>query len=255
MPQPSEHGENQEDELAIDDEEEAERDVLMVDQVFASSAECGICYKQGFVPGYLLYGQERRILTTINVADAYGYNINESSAPNTFDMRDTKDGFISFVLEVPKYFGKANYSIRNNTRILPDAVLYTPTGALVTLAYLKQYAGTTCIVQVKEEHFTHVALNFDVGGDPILANLAQGTKTLDWTMFDTFGTIQMVLPMTIAEVAIADVIFVPTRNMSFKVTDVNYLRTATDHIIDWQVTVRILQPQESLKHIHIACPL
>jgi hypothetical protein len=168
-------------------------------------------------------------------------------APNRFEMQDKQEGFISFQLEVPKFFTGVSFSVRNNVKVLHDEVLHTPSGSMLTPAYLRNFAGTTCLVVVKADQFTHVVVDFDVGADPVRANLAQGTKTLDWTMFDTFGSIQIILPMTIADVTIADVIHVPDKNMSFKITDVNYLKTASGFNIDWAVTVRILQPQESLK--------
>ena len=252
QPQSMAHNEVGDDQFDIDDEEVVQRDVMMVDQVFNASAECGICYKQGFVPGYVKYGQERRVLTTHVVAEAYGYNINYSMAPNRFENTDPRLGYISFELEVPLFFKAVEFSVRDNVKVLSDEVLYDSNGSPLTTAYLKTFAGNTCLVQVKARKFTHAVVDFNVGSDPVKANLAQGSKTLDWTMFDTFGGIQIILPMTIATVTIADVVNVPVRNMSFKITDVNYLRTATGHNVDWSVNVRILQPQESLKTIHVA---
>jgi hypothetical protein len=62
----------------------------------------------------------------------------------------------------------------------------------------------------------------------------------------------MTLPPTIQNIAGNDIIHVPARGMSFKVTDVTYMRTSMERNLDWPVQTRVLQPQESLNKIHRA---
>jgi hypothetical protein len=92
-------------------------------------------------------------------------------------------------------------------------------------------------------------MEFDLGTDPVLANMAQMSRTLDWTLFDTLGNLTLNLPMTIPNLATSDVLFVPQRNIVLKITDVTFLRTSTDSNLDWSCSTRVVQPQELIKSI------
>jgi hypothetical protein len=241
-----------EDEFAIDEESVNPH---MVDHILGSSTDCGICYKQGFVPGYVPLGYEHRLLGVHNVSDIYGYFMNRTCSPTRFELEDYARGYIDFEIDVPLYFHHVKISIRNNTSILPEPVMYDKLGAVLTLDMLRLNAGATMTIRIKEAAFTHAVIDFDIGAEPLRTNLSQGNKTLDWTMFDTFGTLQAILPVTIPEVAVGDVLHVPSRRQTFKVTDITFLRTAKDYALDWSVNIRVLQPQESLKHLHVGSSL
>jgi len=240
------------DEFAIDDvdnpEDGAENPVI--DNLLSSSPDCGICYRTGYVPGYNLYGHERLVLTTHQVTSTYGYHLERNTAPHTFNKLDVRAGNVRFTLTVPKYFKSAELSIRNNVEHLPGESIYDPaTGLAVTLADLRYYGGSEVEIEVRAARFTHLVVTFDLGSDVIRSNLAQMSRTLDWTMFSTIGNLQIILPMTIPEVQAEDLVWVPQRRMALKITDVTYLRTANEQNLDWAVTTRVLQPQESLKYI------
>ena len=68
-------------------------------------------------------------------------------------------------------------------------------------------------------------------------------------MLDTLGQINIILPMTIAQVSSADVVYVPSRKQTFKVTDVTYLQTARNAKLDWSAQTRIVQPNEALHNL------
>lgn len=237
-----------EDEFAIADDEE--QNVGRMDSLFSSTADCGICYRTGFVPAYELYGYDRRVFTTFDLADTYGYHKDVTTSPHSLVKLDNRLGYVDFVVEVPKYFQKVSYSIRNNKVVLIDEFLTDDLGNPLTEAYLRASSGGAVLIRCISEIFTHVVLEFDLGTERVRANLSQASKASDWTLFDTLGNIQIILPMTIRDVSPGDVIHVPSRNTTFKISDEQYLRTAEDHNLDWQVNVRVLQPTEGLNFIH-----
>jgi len=253
-----EYGDNQTS-GGFDPEEvdEGDDDARNTDNLFGLSTDCGICYRNGVLPAYELYGHDRKILATQVVDAAYGYHIDQGETPHRFDKIDTNEGYVDFVLHVPKYFVSARFSIRNGSDHLPDEFMYEPAGAMrpITMQSFRALAGQEVRVRILAEQFTHVVIDFDLGVEPVLAALAQDTKATDWTMFDTLGNVSMVLPMTIDAVETSDVIYVPSRGHTFKVSDVTYLRTASNGNIDWQVQARVLQPQEGLKRIYQATKL
>ena len=249
---PNENGTAQDevtfDDLEIDEDNPSESN--MVNSTFATNADCGICYRTGYVPGYNRYGRERIVLTTHDISNSYGYHMNPTNAPHTLDKTDLGAGYVEFTFDVPRYFQRVFYSVRNNVTILQDQ-LYDSTSNynVLTFAGVKYSAGRSITVRVLAQNFTHVVLEFDLGTDPVLANMAQMSKTLDWTLFETLGNLSLNLPMTIPNIASSDIIYVPQRNITLKITDVTYLRTSKDSNLDWSCTTRVLQPQESVKHI------
>lgn len=236
------------DDEAIEDDEEG----YGADTPFGHSVDCGICYRNGMVPGYELYGHDRKILAFHNLVDTYGYTVDQSAAPHEFVQVDPREGFVDFDVDVPKYFKSVRFSVRNGINQLSDEVLYQPTPAVHMLneATLRVQAGRTARIRVRTPHFTHVVIEFDLGLEPVRAALAQDNKATDWTMFDTLGSMSLILPMTIGSVETSDVVYVPSRKRTVKISDVTYLRTARDVNMDWQVQARVLQPQEGLKRIY-----
>lgn len=243
-----------------DEENDSHTPMDTVDAPFASGKDCGICYKSGYVPGYQAYGFERRLLTTHNIADVYGFTIDYTTAPHTLRCNDPIEGYADFEVEVPKYFKSIQFSIRDNIHVLGGDSLFVASDDQsvripLTTNDFRMNAGRTMKVRVRASEFTHAVIEFDLGTERLHANLAQMSKTVDWTLFDTLGNIQMVLPPTIQNISGSDVIHVPSRSMSFKVTDVTYLRTAMEKNLDWPVSTRVLQPNESLGRIHKAFKL
>jgi len=247
---PGSAGANFDDEEVIEDDDSARSS----SNLFAMSTDCGVCYRNGMLPAYELYGHDRKVLTNAVIDNTYGYNLDKTTAPHCFNMLDPDEGFVDFVIDVPKYFQRMRYSVRNDKRHLADEMLYIPTASFqpLTLSAVRASAGKSMVIRVRTEQFTHVVIDFDLGVDPVFAGLAQDTKATDWTMFDTLGTLSMILPMTIGSVETSDVIYVPKRGYTFKVSDVTYLRTARNKNMDWQVQARVLQPQEGLKDIYKA---
>lgn len=216
-------------------------------QVFESSANCGICYRSGFVPGFVQYGMHRVVLTTHDVVGLSGGTINRMEAPHRFE-RLTNKGWFEFSLTVPKYFKKASVSVRNNVVAADDGLVLLDTLPL-TIADLQANAGQTITVKVSCEAFTHVVFVFDLGAEKVRANIAQMSKQTDWTMFNTIGNLNVILPMTVPELTNGSVIYVPKTGIALIVTDTTYLRTASGSNMDWSVNTRVCQPQEPLLKI------
>lgn len=221
-------------------------------QLIESSTDCGVCYRTGFLPGFELYGKHRIVLTTHDIRAQSLYTVDRSAAPHVF-QRLHQDGFVEFEIRVPKYFKSVGFSIRNNVQIL-DNVLFTEMG-ICDLAYLKSMAGKKIKVRVSAQHFTHVVIVFDLGTDPIYANIAQLSKASDWTQFNTIGNLNVILPMTINEVQPGTIIVVPKFGLALRVTDVTFLRTANGSNLDWSVNTRVSQPQEPTLKMHKILPI
>lgn len=238
-----------------DEENDQHTPTQTVDSTFSSGKDCGICYKHGFAPGYSAYGYQRTVLTTHDIEDVYGYTTDMTTAPHTLRRVDPIAAYVEFVLNVPKYFSTAQVSVRDNISILSEMLFFGEDNQPLSMMHLKLAAGKSILVRVCAEAFTHAVIEFDLGTEKLRANLAQMSKTVDWTLFDTLGNISMTLPPTVQNIAGNDVIHVPARSMSFKVTDVTYLRTSMERNLDWPVQTRVLQPQESLNKIHRAFKL
>ncbi len=241
-------------EISLDDDEIIDDDgepIKTSENLFSANPNCGICYRTGYIPGYVLYGFDRKVLTTHSLSNTYGYHINKSTAPHTFNKQDEREGFVEFELTIPKYFKRVKYSVRNNMDILFDEELYNSNGQPLTVQDLRFYAGRKFIIRVLAMDFTHAVLEFDLGVSTTHANIAMMSKNLDWSMIDTLGNMNVILPMTIQEVQAQDFIYVPTRNQVLKVTDTPFLRTARDKTLDWSCNTRICQPQEPAKRIHV----
>lgn len=246
---PSENrtSEDLDDDLLEDYVEEADGS-MTVDHVVQSSPDCGLCYKQGYVPGYTRYGAERLIYTNREIEDADAFTTDTSTTPSTLFPVDP-NGWVLYLVSVPKYFKSLKYSVRNNRQIL-DVDITGANLAPLTVSDFRANAGRTMPVYIRGVAFTHLVMEFDLGTEPILANLAQLQRSTDWTTFDTLGNVNIILPVSVPKVNTSDVIVVPAKNTAFKISDTPTLQTAKGKPLDWSVNTRVLQPQEALKYIH-----
>ncbi len=226
--------------------------VQHANQLIESSADCGICYRTGFLPGYEQYGKRRYVLTTYDIVDQHAYTIRRTSAPHVF-QRLHQNGWVEFEITVPKYFKSVHYSIRNNVELLDNQI--TTQSGICDFAYLQANAGKKTRLRVSAEEFTHAVLTFDMGTDTVRANIAQMSRATDWTLFSTIGNINVILPMTIPELTNGSYIIVPKFGIALIVTDVTYLRVADGNNLDWSVNTRVSQPQEAVTRIHKGFPL
>ncbi len=244
---------NEDDLTIVDEDNTGDPNVVGVaQQLFGASEDCGICFRSGTVPAYSAYNRQRILLCTHHVANIDGYHIQSHLAPNVFE-HSLDDAFVEFEVTIPKYFKSCKVSLWNNRSLIqemPASYLTVGNSNLpISLLALKTYAGKTVTVRVTSFSFTHLVLDFDLGLEKVHANFAQMSKSTDWTMLDTLGQLNIILPMTINQVSSGDVLYVPTRKQAFKVTDVTYLQTALNTKLDWSVQTRVLQPSESLHNL------
>lgn len=239
-----------EDDLAASEEdlygfnEDTQESVL--EAAIDAHPDCGICYKTGFVPGLVLQRHVREVFVVSDHEDQSGYNLQLNTAPIVAQPL-FGGAWMEFRVTIPKYFKEVICSIRNNYELL-DTTLFTTSGTPITKQYLKDNAGKEILVRVVDA-FTHFTLTFDLGSEPIYGNIAQFSKATDWTTFETLSNVNIILPMTLPELTPGSIILAPNINQGMRITDVQYMRTATNDALEWSCGTRILQPQEQFKRI------
>jgi hypothetical protein len=235
-----------------DDYEEPEFEESLMQ---GGNVDCGICYRVGFDPAFQSYGQQRLVLSSINIAAIDGYHINPSSKPHTLE-RALDEGFIEYEVLVPKYFVNVTFSVRDNRDIIEGAKLYDTSMKPITSAHFTAAAGKELKVRVREKVFTHASIQFESKGvEPIFANLSGESNTLDYSRQETIGALTVVLPPRIPVVNTGDIIVIRSRRLVLKVTDKERKITSDKRRLEWVCTARVLQPSESLKQIHTGTKL
>jgi hypothetical protein len=212
------------------------------------NVNCGLCYRTGFIPSHGLQHGIRIVLTHHHVTDTLGYFLNNAEYPFRFERLGEQDSFVEFVVAVPKYHSKAVFSIRNGCNVLNDN-LYTEDYSVLNQEYIRRNAGKTVTIRVCSNCFTHVSIEFHNHAEPIRANIPNVAKNLDYTMLETIGNLQVILPPNIGSVGAMDLIAIPSRNLYLKVVDITHVTTAKMRHLEWQATCRVLQPQESLRKL------
>lgn len=210
--------------------------------------DCGVCYRTGYVPGYQPLNKLSETLAGHNIKESSGYYLNTGKSPNLFEKL-TDNGFVSFLISVPKYFNSIKYSIRNNREMLWNEIMFNGQNKPLNLFQVKEVAGKELEIRVCAKYFTHLVIEFDLGVSPVKANLAGETYNLDYTLLETLGNLQVILPWSVYKVNAGDILLIPSRNMVLKVTDVTKQQTATMSRLEWSVNTRMLQPQETLRII------
>ncbi len=221
----------------------------------AGSVDCGICYRTGSVPALVSVNSAQLVLLPTQLTASSGYTLDRSTFPHTLVSSGAWNSYVQWEILVPKYWKRCYYSVRNNTVVLPQPTLHTtllqpgPQRMVpLTATRLRQASGTTLTLQVQcVEQFTHVVLEFDYGL-PTIVNVAAETLSLDYTMLDTLGSLQIIVPSSVAMMRPQDLIFLRRRGIGIKVTDVSKLMSSRRKTLEWQVTGRILQPSETARY-------
>lgn len=218
--------------------------------MFGSNANCGICYRLGYQPGYKAYGKQRYVLTTWDIERIGSYTILSAETPNKMRRQGPVTGysFVEFAVNVPKYFKNCVYSIRNNTQILTGEKIFVEDHPL-SMELLRQYAGKTMPLQIKAAEFSHVVMEFDLGIQKVRANLGPESQALDYSKLEALSNFPVVLPPSIHEVNAGDIIVVKDRRLVLKVMDKERKITADKRQLEWMVQTRIVQRTEPLREI------
>ena len=218
--------------------------------MMGSNANCGICYKNGFQPGFRAYGKQRFVLTTLGIENIAGYTVRTSDTPNTFVRQGPikEHTFVEFSVSVPKRFKSCLFSVRNNDRVISGEKLFVDQLPM-NMERLRHYAGHEMRVVCKASEFTHVVLEFDLGLEKLRANLSPENQRLDYQTLDAIGAFTVILPPTIHEVRNGDIIVAKNRRIVLKVTDKERKITADKRQLEWVAQTRIIQPTEAVKSI------
>lgn len=243
----------EEDQAGLDDFElvEEEDGTKSLFNTIESSPDCGICYRSGYVPGYELYGQQRHVFVPEDLVDHNSITVDRAEHPNEV-VRLAANGYAEFEIAVPRYFKSLTYSVRHGYEILNEK-LFSTTGAALTLQDFKSAAGRVLIFRVAAERYTHAVITFDLGTEPVFANIAQMANVTDWTNFSNIGNLNVILPMTIPELPVGSFIIVKENGFGLRITDVQYLKPTVGPAvknIDWSCNTRVMQPQEPPKAAH-----
>lgn len=218
--------------------------------MFGSNANCGICYRVGFQPGYKSYGKQRTVLTTWDIQDISSFTVVTTEAPNRIRRQGpvTDFSYVEFALYIPKYFKNCVFSIRNNTNIVPAEKLYA-FGLPLTDKLLRNNAGKKIAIRTKASEFTHVVVEFDLGVEKVFANIGPESQALDYSRMDPLSNFPIVLPPSIHEVNTGDIVVVKDRRLVLKVMDMERKITADKRQLEWSVQTRLVQRTEPLRDI------
>ncbi len=216
-----------------------------------NSPKCGICYRSGYTPPYEAVGYSVYSMDATDLDDTYGYFYSQNDVPTKMirSSDDLKDSaFVKFEVAVPRYFQTCKVAIRDNLTFIPAVPYVKIGGAFVELelAHLDDLRGKYIDLYVREEEFTHLTMLFDLGANPIKANLSEEANGVDFMTMNTIGNMQVVLPHSIGWIKPHDVIHIPSRNLVLKVTDAPRKTTSRQQVWEWNVSTRVLQPNEDL---------
>lgn len=213
-----------------------------------NNANCGICYRQGFQPGFQSTGYVYNVMTHHHIQKLSGYHLDQSTAPTTFRL-ERKRGYVDFDTLIPKYFKKAKFSIRVNEVVLPPSnkllAVINGTETALSMALLNKYKGQHITIRVKDiEAFTHALLIFDLGVADINGNISEEANILNYDQELTVGNITVVLPARSGMIEPEDILVLPFKRYVLKVTEAPKKRTAKNQSWEWVVTTRPVQRKE-----------
>lgn len=216
-----------------------------------TTVNCGVCYSRGIVPAYNVLNHTHYVLTNYEILNSLSYNVDFSQKPALIEAL-SDDAYCHFKINVPKYFKEAKYSVRDNLDIFVDAFLYVdPDGnRRLTQAALNDARGKQIDVYVIGTSFTHVSVFFKQDADPIDINLSQEAETLDYMRSSTIGQLTAIAPAKIGMIRNSDLLVIPSRSYTMKVTDAPRNTTSERTIIQWELTCRVLQGSEALSNIY-----
>lgn len=231
------------------------------DFILSESFDCGVCYRTGIVPGYSLVGAQSTYITfnSGNIAETNHYTLDTVSTPERF-VRTHEDGYVLMVCSIPSLadITKFYYSVRDNREILFGSILYHPNLNLpiintslflssVQKVYSDELGADEYLFyfKIREKQFTHVVIHCLTTSE-LYANISEESLSLDYTMVNTLSNVTLTIPPRLPKVRSGDVIYIPKRNLTLKVSD--FSRKNTVDFQDWEYTVntRQLQPQETL---------
>lgn len=215
---------------------------------------CPICYREGFVPPFQPVGYNYQILTTLNPLAYAGYRIVANEQPNVFE-RVEDDGYVDFMVTVPKFFTEGTWSLRNYDGELLASTLIpviVEGGREFPLnkASLSRFRGGRVVIRIRAPYFSHCTIVFNLGARPMRANLSSETQVLDFDKELTIANLNVVLPYNVGHLQPQDILVIPRRKLVLMVTDAPIQRNAMNKTMEWSVATRTIQRKERIFNIH-----
>lgn len=216
-----------------------------------NNVKCGICYRTGMLPGYHAINKNRFLFTTLNYVNLNDTMVNDLEKPSRFEWQfEGHKGYVSFVVNVPKYWKSCTISIRNNEDILHRDRIKRIDGVDITGDYMRQFNGGEMEFFVFSPEFTHVTVEFSMNIEPVYANISGMQSSMDYETFRTMSNISATLPPSLKDVESGDIMIVPKKNLTLKIIDRERKDTSNNRRLEWSVTTRVLQPYDVLRHIN-----
>ncbi|QZE60134.1 hypothetical protein pEaSNUABM35_00217 [Erwinia phage pEa_SNUABM_35] len=209
---------------------------------------CGICFRQGVVPGFISTGFVYNVMTHHHAKVLTAYTLDQSTSPATF-RQVRKDGHVDFDQLIPKYFTQATYSVRLNDQMLPafprPVLVVNGVEQELTAANLEPWRGKHVIVRIKDvAAFTHATIIFDLGVSAVKGNISEEANVLNYDQELTVGNITVVLPARSGAIEPEDILVLPFKNYVLKVMEAPKKRTAKNEQWEWVCTTRPVQRKE-----------
>jgi hypothetical protein len=215
-----------------------------------TGVDCGICFREGREPPFEFTNYRQSLMTSLDIGECYGYYLDDGAPCNI--VQQDKEGYVCFDILVPKYFISVEYSIRNNTSVLPSSARFylDNTNELLTKQHLENSRGKAIRICVRNvATFTHCIVMFKLSNDSIQANISQENEMINYENEVTIGDITVVLPARVGLFRSEDFIIIPERNLVLKVNDNPRKSTADRQVWEWMATTRAVQRSEATNSI------
>jgi hypothetical protein len=243
---------------------------LLSDSTFilGESVDCGVCYRTGVIPGYSMVGAQSHTMTMLtgHIQEVKSYHLDTVATPERF-IRLHDSGYIKCTCSIPPptAIHRFLYSIRNNKDALLGSYLYGFNGQPILSfadfirntqrSIASDYNGSLggevyewmLTFYVKAEEFTHVCIHAVSNiAESLYANISEESLSLDYNTINTLSNLTLTMPASFHKVRFGDLVYIPTRNLTLKVSD--FSRKNSVDFTTWEYTVntRQLQPQETL---------
>ena len=220
--------------------------LLTAPHIDSGSTGCGVCYGQGVLPGYNLYGGERLVFDVSQVLQTKSIQIDRQQFPNVFTY--VNGGSVTFSLSIPMAVCGV-YVIRLMNGLEPSqGVLTMNVGSswipLTTDNILANIGGTYPIKVSPMENFTHIEIIYQYTTTPIRADYPnfEGINNLD--VLNGEEPVELQLGPDLPNVGVYDVIVDPTFAKAWRVMSFRTHFTREQDILGWLCTARLLQPYE-----------
>ncbi len=219
-----------------------------------NNVNCGICYRQGVVPGFVCTGFIYNVMTHHHAVDISGYTLDQSTSPASF-RQVRKDGYVDFKQLVPKYYKQATYSVRQNDRVLPafprPMIVHQGVAMELTVANLEPFRGQEITIRIQNvDVFTHATMIFDLGVPPVKGNISEEANVLNYDQELTVGNITVVLPARSGAIEPEDILVLPFKNYVLKVMEAPKKRTSQNEQWEWVCVTRPVQRKEAQYNIN-----